>query len=144
MKRKLGGTGGTEADRIWRALVNRVMDGLDDWRRRVAEATGMPFGRVRLLRRLVDKPLSLRELADAAGIDAPAATVAINELEDRGLVVREPHPTNGRMKLVSLTASGHEMVAKEAAVSKDAPPAFAKLSAEELRVLARLVALLDD
>lgn len=131
------------ADRVWRALVSRVMDQLDDWKRRVADATGLPFGKVRLLRRLADAPLSLRELADRANIDAPACTVAINELEERGYVIRQPHPTNGRMKLVSLTAKGRDIVAKEAAVGKHAPPAIAALSAQDLRVLARIVEQLE-
>lgn len=144
MKRALGGTGGSEADRVWRALVNRVMDRLDDWKRRVAEATGLPFGKVRVLRRLVDGPRTMREIAVAAGIDAPATTVTINDLEQRGLVVRAPHPTNGRMKLVSLTAKGRGIIAKEAAVVEHAPPAITGLSTAELRALARIVELLDQ
>ena len=132
-----------EADRVWRSLVNRVMDQLDDWKRRVTEATGMPFSRVRILRRLSDAPLTLSALAEAASIDAPAATVAVNELEKRGYVVRQPHPTNGRMKLVSLTSKGREIVAVEASVGKHAPPAIASLSAQDLRVLARIVDLLE-
>jgi DNA-binding MarR family transcriptional regulator len=136
MKRK------TEADRVWAALVTHVMDSLGEWKRRVAEATGLPFGKVRVLRRLADGPRTMREIADAASIDAPAATVAINDLEKRGFVVRTPHPTNGRMKVVSLTAKGREIVAKEAAVAEHAPAAIAQLSADELRVLARVVDLL--
>jgi DNA-binding MarR family transcriptional regulator len=144
VRRNLGGAGGGEADRVWRALVNRVMDSRDDWRRRVAEATGLPFGKVRVLRRLADGPLTMREIADAASIDAPAATVAVNDLEERGLVVRAPHPTSGRMKLVSLTAKGRDVVAKEAAVVERAPAAFARLSADDLRALSRLVERLES
>jgi DNA-binding MarR family transcriptional regulator len=131
-----------EADRVWAALVNHVMDSVGAWKRRVAEATGLPFGKVRVLRRLADGPRTMREIAEAASIDAPAATVAVNDLEKRGFVVRTPHPTNGRMKVVSLTAKGREIVAKEAAVAEHAPAAIAQLSAEELRVLARVVELL--
>lgn len=131
-----------EADRVWAALAQHVMSSLGDWKRAVAEATGLPFGKVRILRRLADGPRTLRELAESASIDAPAATVAINDLEARGLVVRAPHPTNGRMKVVSLTAKGRAIVAKEAAVVVRAPPAIAALSADELRVLAQLVARL--
>ena len=46
---------------------------------------------------------------EAATIDAPAATVAVNDLEDRGLVVRETDPTNRRCKVVSLTDAGRDM-----------------------------------
>ena len=50
--------------------------------------------------------MSVKELARAATIDAPAATVAVNDLEERGLVVREVDPTNRRCKIVSLTEAG--------------------------------------
>ena len=76
------------------------------------------------------------------GIAYFALSVAVNDLEKRGFVVRTPHPTNGRMKLVSLTAKGRDIVAKEAAVAEHAPAAVAQLSADDLRVLARVVELL--
>ena len=50
--------------------------------------------------------MSVKEVAQAATIDAPAATVAVNDLEERGLVVREIDPTNRRCKVVSLTDAG--------------------------------------
>lgn len=130
------------ADRVWNALVGVVMDTRDDWRRRVTEATGLSFGRVRALKRLVDKPLALNELARAMSTDAPAATVAVNALEKQGLVVRTPHPTSGRVKLVSLTPAGRAMVARVKAVAEHAPPPFATLSPRELDVLERALARL--
>ena len=128
-----------EADRVWASLVGVVMDGMGEWRRRVVEATGLPFGRTRVLRRLYDGPLALHALAEAMTVDAPAATVAVNDLEARGLVVRQPHPTNRRTKLVSLTAAGRELVAREHALAVHAPPALAELNAADLAVLTRLV-----
>jgi DNA-binding MarR family transcriptional regulator len=131
------------ADRVWASLVAIVMDSRGDWRRRVVEVTGLPFGRTRALRRLHDGPLALHELAEAMTIDAPAATVAVNDLEKRGLVVRQPHPTNRRTKLVSLTPAGREIVARERALVEHAPAALAELSAADLAVLARAVAALS-
>jgi len=128
------------ADRVWNGLVALVMDTRQDWRRRVVEATGLPFGRVRALKRLYDGPLALHELAEAMTVDAPAATVAVNDLVKRGLAVRKPHPTNGRLKLVSLTPKGREVVARVKAVTEEAPPAFASLSAAELAALERVLA----
>ena len=127
------------ADRVWNGLVSLVMDTRNDWRRRVSEATGLPFGRVRALRRLHGGPLALHELAEAMGSDAPAATVAVNDLQRRGLVVRQPHPTNGRVKLVSLTPAGRELVARVHALTEEAPPAIAALSPAELAALARVI-----
>jgi DNA-binding MarR family transcriptional regulator len=128
------------ADRVWNALVSLVMDTRQDWRRRVVEATGLPFGRVRALKRLNEGPLALHELAEAMTVDAPAATVAVNDLVKRGLVVRKPHPTNGRLKLVSLTPKGREVVARVKAVTEEAPPAFASLSSAALAALDRVLA----
>jgi DNA-binding MarR family transcriptional regulator len=113
------------------------MDTRGEWRRRVIEVTGLSFGRVRALNRLVEGPLALNELARSMTVDAPAATVAVNALEKQGLVVRTPHPTNGRIKLVSLTPAGRAMVARVKAVTERAPASFASLSARELAALER-------
>ena len=56
--------------------------------------------------------MTVKEVAAAATIDAPAATVAVNDLEARGLVVRETDPNNRRSKLVSLTDAGRDLVAE--------------------------------
>lgn len=127
------------ADRVWASLVGLVMDTRGDWRRRVMELTGLPFGRTRALRRLYDGPLALHALAEAMSVDAPAATVAVNDLEARGLVVREPHPTNRRIKLVSLTPAGRKLVVRERALVEHAPTALAELPAEDLAAFARVV-----
>ena len=73
-------------------------------------AAGLPFSRIRILLRLARNPMTVKEVALAATIDAPAATVAVNDLEDRGLVVREVDPNNRRSKLVSLTDAGRALV----------------------------------
>ena len=56
--------------------------------------------------------MTVKEIGAAATIDAPAATVAVNDLEERGLVVRETDPANRRCKLVSLTDAGRERWAR--------------------------------
>ncbi len=89
-----------------------VIDNRDSWKRAVVEQSGLPFSRIRILKRLSRQSMSVKELARAATIDAPAATVAINDLEERGLVVRETDPTNRRSKIVSLTEAGRAMVRK--------------------------------
>src|SRR5580692_2482305 len=99
------------ADDVWRDLLRFVFDNRDSWRRAVVDQSGLPFSRIRILRRLAQKPLTVKGVAHSATIDAPAATVAVNDLEERGLVVREVDPTNRRCKLVSLTEAGHAVVA---------------------------------
>ncbi|HEV8550848.1 MAG TPA: MarR family transcriptional regulator [Polyangiaceae bacterium] len=128
------------ADRVWSAMVTAVMDTRGDWRRRVTEATGLSFARVRALKRVAEKPLTLSELAASMSVDAPAATVTVNALEKRGLVVRTPHPTNRRVKLVSITPAGRTMAAKVKAVVENAPDGFSALSPKELDVLEKAIA----
>lgn len=129
---------------VWRQLVSLVMDSRSDWRRSVTEATGLPFSRVRALWRLTDRPLTLAELADAMSVDAPAATVAVNDLERRGLVRRTPHPTNRRAKLVQLTDEGGRTVAIARSVKDKPPAAVAALTAEQLTQLGALLTLITS
>ena len=129
---------GRDVDRVWQSLVALVMDTRGDWRRKVAEATGLPFTRVRALRRLAGGPLTLRALAESLGTDAPAATVAVNDLERRGLVTRCEHPEDRRAKLVSLTPAGRATLRAGKSVADHAPPAMAALPDEDLETLARI------
>lgn len=128
-----------DAERAWQILQSLVMERLGDWRRKVSEATGLPFNRVRVLRRLKNEPRTLVELAQEIGTDAPAATVLVNDLEARGLVERHPHPENRRAKLVSLTPAGREVIAAMRKI-KDPPPAFlANLPPRDLASLRRIL-----
>ncbi|MGV0852025.1 MarR family winged helix-turn-helix transcriptional regulator [Mycolicibacterium phlei] len=131
------------ADEVWRAMAAFVLDHRDSWKRAVIDQSGLPFSRVRILRRLARAPMTVKQLAHAATIDAPAATVAVNDLEERGLVVRQVDPTNRRFKLVSLTEAGHALVDKIEAVEDPAPEALAALSADDLAALQRILAKLQ-
>ena len=128
-----------DRDRAWQRLVAFVMDGRWDWRRKMSEAAGLPFSRVRALDRLRRGPLTLRALADVIGTDAPATTVIVNDLEARGLVVRETHPDDRRAKVVSLTPEGRQVVRAARAVNDVAPPAFDALTDEDVTELLRIV-----
>ena len=134
---RYGTTGPLEAQQAWRLLVELVMETRGEWRRKVSEATGLPFSRARALWRLERGPLSLTELAQDMGTDAPAATVLINALEERGLVKREAHPTDRRAKQVSLTAAGKRVLAVVASITDQPPAALAALPHTELAALRR-------
>ncbi len=115
-----------------------VMDSHGDWRRKVSAATGLPFTRIRALKWLADKPLTLRVLADLLDTDAPAATVTVNDLEERGLVTRCEHPDDRRAKLVSITPAGRAVVRAYKNVPDPAPEELAELSREDAQTLARI------
>lgn len=121
-----------------------VIDNRDAWKRAVIERTGLPFSRIRILKRLSRQAMTVKELAHAASIDAPAATVAVNDLEDRGLVVRQVDPQNRRCKIVSLTDDGFAMVDTMDGVDDPAPGALAALDTAELSELRAILAKLSD
>ena len=134
---RYGHAGRSDAEQAWRLLVELVMETRGEWRRKVTEATGLPFSRARALWRLERGPLTLAELAADMGTDAPAATVLINALEARGLVKRAAHPTNRRAKQVSLTPAGKRMLAVVANITDQPPPALTCLPRDDVAALRR-------
>jgi DNA-binding MarR family transcriptional regulator len=116
------------------------MDTRDDWRRNVGEATGLPFSRVRALKRIADGPMTLRALAEAMSCDAPAATVAVNDLEERGYVTRHADADDRRVKIVTLTLKGKQAMKAVRQVTDRAPEALAALPARDIAELTRILA----
>jgi DNA-binding MarR family transcriptional regulator len=130
-------------DEVWRVMTSLVHSNRDTWRRAVIERTGLPFSRFRILKRLDAGPLSMKELAAAATIDAPAATVAVTELEERGLVDRRIDPDNRRTKVVSMTEAGRKMLEAARAVQDPAPAIFSALTDDDVATLARILEKLE-
>ena len=130
------------ADQVWRLMSAVVIDNKDAWRRAAVNRTGLPFSRIRILRRLSRHPMTVKQVAEAATLDAPAATVAVNDLEARGLVIRETDPENRRCKLVSLTESGRKVVTLLDEIEDPAPQALAALDSDDLAVLHQILAKL--
>jgi DNA-binding MarR family transcriptional regulator len=56
--------------------------------------------------------LTPRELAEAERVQPPTMTGIVGRLEERGLVQRVPHPTDGRQVILSTTASGRSVLAR--------------------------------
>jgi DNA-binding MarR family transcriptional regulator len=128
-----------DLDRVWQALVTLVMDTRGDWRRNVSEATGLPFSRVRALRRIARGPTTLRALAEEMSCDAPAATVAVNDLERRGFVTRHADADDRRVKIVTLTPEGKQAMKAIRHVTDRAPEALATLPASDIAELTRIL-----
>jgi DNA-binding MarR family transcriptional regulator len=125
------------AREVWLLMTDLVLD--NTRRREVSDALGMSFGRTRAIRRLARASMSMRELADALGIDPPNATVVVSELEAQGLVRRRPHPTDGRAKLVEATRKGKELARRADEILATPPPGLAELGPEDLETLRRLL-----
>ncbi len=131
-----------ELDHLWQLLVALVMDTRGDWRKKISEASGLPFSRMRALRRLGAGPLTMTELRETMDCDAPTATVIVNGLEELGLVERTTQPDDRRCKKVALTGAGRERIKQAREVKDIAPAALAALSEEDLGHLTRILATL--
>jgi DNA-binding MarR family transcriptional regulator len=119
-------------------MCDLVLD--NERRREVSEALGgMSFGRAKALRRIARHPMTMGELAAMLGIDAPYATLVVDELERLGLVERQPHPTDRRAKLVATTARGAAMAARAEEILARLPAGLAGLSRPDMETLARIL-----
>jgi DNA-binding MarR family transcriptional regulator len=112
----------------------------------LTEALGFSLGggRAKMLFLLRDEPATLGQLASAAGVDAPYATLIVDQLEGHGLVERRPHPDDRRRKLVALTAAGRDAIVTTDAIWLRPPAAISSLSADELGQLTQLLTRLLD
>jgi DNA-binding MarR family transcriptional regulator len=122
---------------VWSAMCDLVLD--NERRREVSEAIGMSFSRIKAIRRLARQPMSMRELATALGIDAPYATVVIDDLESQGLVARRSHPTDRRAKIVEVTRKGRAVARRADAILGTPPPGLQALDSEALQQLATIL-----
>jgi DNA-binding MarR family transcriptional regulator len=108
----------------------RGFDPTEELRRTLALGRGS--GRVKTLLGLADGPLSVAQLAQAAGTDAPYTTLIVNELQALGLVSRTGDEHDRRRKLVSLTERGREAVDTAQGIITRPPDALRALSEEDL------------
>ncbi|SIR80110.1 MarR family winged helix-turn-helix transcriptional regulator [Williamsia sterculiae] len=129
---------------VWRSMVALVFDRRDDWRRSVAAATGLPFSRIRILRRVADRAMPLKELAAITGMDAPATSVAVTDLEDAGLVRREQVDGDRRCKQVTITDAGRAVLSTVAEVDDPPPPGLRNLDDADLEHLRRLLTRITE
>jgi DNA-binding MarR family transcriptional regulator len=132
------------ASRAWSAM--RTFVAAHERRREIQEAfaIGRGYGRVKLLLFLMDGPMTLSEIAEATGVDAPYATVVVDKLEGRGWVQRTAHPDDHRRKLVKLTAAGRRASALASEILAEPPSALAALSPEDAATLERIMTLLES
>jgi DNA-binding MarR family transcriptional regulator len=84
------------------------------------------------------------ELAAKEGVQPPSMTRLIAALEEAGLVVRRPHPTDGRQAIVEPTKAGSARVEEEvSARERWLDRKLADLTAEERAVLSKAVDIID-
>jgi DNA-binding MarR family transcriptional regulator len=57
-------------------------------------------------------PCTQAQLAAASGYEPPTITLSVRQLEEAGLVVRRPSPTDGRATIVELSDAGWALIPK--------------------------------
>jgi DNA-binding MarR family transcriptional regulator len=132
------------AEKVWAAMQAFVSAHSRTGAIQETLGLGLGAGRVRVLLRLRQGPMTLGELAETHGVDAPYATIIVNKLEELGLVQRTAHPDDRRRKLVTLTPAGWEATATAEAIVRQPPPTLQALSPAELRQLDGLLARLGS
>lgn len=121
--------------------MSLVMDNKRLLEELVADRLDLPWTRFRALRRIEQRPMTQRELATSMSIDAPAASVIVSDLAERGLVTRESDPGDARRRIVTATDAGRRLMAEVRAIDVEVP-VLAPLSERDRAELARLVELM--
>lgn len=84
--------------------------------------------------------ITSRQLCTALGILPPNLVAMVNALEKRDLIVRKPHPRDGRAMGLHLTASGKKLMREaEATAAGLEAEVSCRLSAAEVKTLIRLL-----
>jgi DNA-binding MarR family transcriptional regulator len=131
-----------QAVRVWALMQAFVTSQARNRELRDAFDFGRGMGRVTLLLKLTEGPLTLREIAESQGVDAPYATVIVDKLVHRGLARRAPHPDDNRRKLVTLTDAGWDAAALAREIMARPPAAITGLAHDDLAVLEQILARL--
>ena len=88
--------------------------------------------------------LTPRELAEAERVAPPTMTKVLAKLEERGLLQRTPHPTDGRQVILSATEAGRAVIAEQRrAKDQWLTRVLAGLPAGERETLARAAEILN-
>ena len=89
-------------------------------------------------------PLSLGELAEHEGLAKSTITRLVRSVEEAGLVLRRPHPDDGRASELALTDAGRQLVAESRArASAFMRDRVAALSVEDQDLICRVSDVLE-
>lgn len=88
--------------------------------------------------------LTPRELADTERVQPPTITKVVAKLEERGLIGRTPHPTDGRQVILSATPAGREVILEQRRVKDEwLTRKVATLSPAEREILCQAAEILN-
>src|SRR5882762_3172751 len=120
------------ADQAWALLLQVAFERVHaHFAAAVAELDLAPMHAKALHELALERPISMRELAERLKSNPSNVTGLIDRLEARSLVERRPDPTDRRIKGLALTSAGARLRARLFARLYSAPPALAELSERE-------------
>jgi DNA-binding MarR family transcriptional regulator len=122
---------------IWDRIRTLIFD--DNRRAEVSAAVGLSFIKIKTLRRLLVRPMPMRELASELVTDKPYMTQIVDALEERGLVVRTVDERDRRCRIASLTESGREVALRSEEMLTRPPAALAQLPDHDIAELTRIL-----
>ena len=137
---KSGAPRDRSAREAWQAMADLVLN--NERRREVSEEVGLSFGKIRALRRIARRPMSMSELAAMLSVDPPNLTAVVDDLEGAGLVERQAHPSDRRVKLVVASPEGAALAHRADEILARPPGSVRALPAADLESLARILAKL--
>jgi DNA-binding MarR family transcriptional regulator len=86
-----------------------------------------------------------RELAEAERVQPPTVTKIVAKLEERGLVQRTPHPSDGRQVILATTTRGRDMLAQFRRAREEwLAQRLAELTDQEREILRRAAEILGE
>ncbi|MFI5041583.1 MAG: MarR family winged helix-turn-helix transcriptional regulator [Acidimicrobiales bacterium] len=138
----MGPSSTSPAGEAWRYLADLwFSDETHDRFHSACEAANLSPPQLKALLSLdAEQARSMRALAEGWRCDASWVTGIVDGLEERGYAERHTHPTDRRVKVVSLTKLGEK--AKERALDRlyEPPPSIRSLTLAEQRQLRDLMA----
>ena len=122
------------------AAVNDLIHSVGLLVRRVRAAAGsreLSFSQSAVMGRLDrEGPATTADLARAEGVKPQSMGATIAALEEMGMVVRKPHPTDGRQVNIALSAKGAAVRARAREAKRTwLAQAIAQLDAEQQEIL---------
>lgn len=127
-----------QADRQLCGLVNGLAKQIESHVRAKAATLGLTASQGVALREM-NRPMTLRELAERMSCEPSNATFVADRLEERGYLERHPHPGNRRAKQLVLTSKGTELRDRLLGLLAEDSP-LAPLSTREQETLQSLLA----
>jgi MarR family transcriptional regulator for hemolysin len=121
--------------RAWRQALDRRLEDLG-----VGQAGWMAIAVIAK----ASEPLAQTELAHRLGVEDPTMVAMIDRLVKAGFVTRVPSQTDRRVKLIVLTASGHQLFKKvKAEADNFRAEILAPIDAKQLRAATELLETLQ-